>query len=83
MRFLKIVLTAVVAALAVLAGLMIGALAAATSVVLFFSRRSRKRESQGRIAPLGNPAHARPTRAHDVDIIDVTATEVPADPGSR
>jgi hypothetical protein len=84
MRLLKIIMTALVAAVAVLAGLFIAVVAAITGAVLFFSRRPRGTPASPRTVPLSPAAGASPRKPADVDVIDVIATEVPAsDPTSR
>ncbi len=84
MRFLKIVLAAFVAALALLASLFIGAVAVIASIVLSIFRHSRTRQGSGETVPSSHPAEARRTKTpRDFDVIDVTATEVPTDPAGR
>ena len=83
MRVLKIVLTAALAAFAVIAGLFIGVVVAGTGVILSLFKRWRSGRDSDRNFPLPHRADARPVRPHDRDVIDVTATEVPSDPTNR
>ena len=83
MRVLKIMLTAALAAFAVIAGLFIGVVVAGTGVALSLLKRWRTRRDPDRTFPLPRRADARPVRALGRDVIDVTATEVPVDPANR
>jgi hypothetical protein len=83
MRLLKLVLTALVAVLAVLAGLFVAAIAAITGAALLFFGRSRRKQPPDRAATLPHAAKVRAPNAGDSDVIDVVATEVPADPAPR
>jgi hypothetical protein len=83
MRFFKIVLTAFIAAIAVLAGLFIAAAAAITSLVLSFFSGSRRQSGSARTSASPHSAGVHRTKARDPDAIDVTATEVPLDPAGR
>ena len=83
MRVFKIVLTAALAAFAVIAGLFIGVVAAGTGMVLSLFKRWQSRRDPARTFPLPRRSGARPDRPGDQDVIDVTATEVPADPPNR
>ncbi len=82
MRALKVVLTALFAVLALLAGLVLTALVAAGSIVLLGLRRLLGGSPS-------TPAHAAAPRpsvssaAGPSDIIEVTATEVHPEPPAR
>lgn len=76
MRLLKVLLTGLFAAFAVVAGLVVAAVIA----LVFAIRRLL-----GNSHPSHRPTHrrARTTAAQASDVIEVTATEVPAEPPSR
>ena len=81
MRLLKFFLAALFAVVAVLAGVFVAAVAAVTGVAFFLVHRLLRRpRAAGRSAPPVGP-HASPTSSNDV--IEVTATEVPAGPTPR
>lgn len=81
MRLLKIGLSALVAGLAMLAGLVVAAVAAVGALLFFFSRRPRGKKSLDRPAPLGETSSVKPNplKRDSRDVIDVIATEVPVD----
>ena len=83
MRPLKIIMTAFIAALVVLAGLFIAAVAAVTGAALFFLKRSRGTPASRRTTRLSRLGDANSPKGTDLDVVDVTATEVPADPAKR
>jgi hypothetical protein len=83
MRLIKILVTALVAVLAVLTGVFIAAIAAVTGMALFFFRRPRSPSRLAQTVPLPSAAEARRPKASDVDVIDVIATEVPTDRAGR
>lgn len=83
MRLFKLILTAVFAVFAVVAGLFIAVVAASISAVLFLLGRTRNVRPSGRNVPSFRPAETRATKPGDLDVIDVTATEIPADERSR
>jgi hypothetical protein len=80
-RFLKLILIVLVAVVAVLGGLFIGVAAAVVGIAFFVLRRWRARRGSGRALsqPRADATKAHPTRVRDLDVIDVTATEIPAD----
>lgn len=76
MRLLKVLFTALFALIALVAGLFVAAVVALSSVALFATRRFNGERSPARAGPRS------PSRAKTVapgDVIDVSATEVPAD----
>lgn len=80
---LKLFLTALFATLALVAGLVVTMLAAVASIVILAIKRWRHRhtpdpQSSQRPTPMDRVANPR-----DTDVIDVIATEVPADPSNR
>ena len=76
MRLFKFLLTVVVVALAAMAGLVIAAIAALVAIAWFFLRRWNARLKPRQSAP----AETRDVRSAAAgEIIDVTATEVPAE----
>lgn len=82
MRALRVVLTSLVAVLAVIAGLIITAVVTISGLLVVFTRRLLGRSAGGRVATsAARPRHDRP--AGRTDVIDVTVTEVPADPPTR
>jgi len=83
MRPLKIIMTALLGTVALVAGLFIAVVAAITSVALFFLKRSRGTPAPRRPVPLSHARGASAPKAADRDVIDVTATEVPADSAGR
>lgn len=81
---MKVILTAVLAALAVTAGLVVTMLAALVSIGILAVKRWRHRPAAGTHAASRPPEPVeRMARSRDVDVIDVIATEVPADPVNR
>lgn len=83
MRFLKVILLGLLAALALLAGLFTAVVVAAVTAVKIIGRRLRPQANVTRSSPppagvaRGNArTHAATTAGHDV--IDVVAHEVPA-----
>lgn len=74
MRLLKVFLTALFALIALVAGLFVAAAVALSGAAFFAARRLRNGQSAARPAP-----HAPARMKSTGDVIDVTATEVPAD----
>jgi hypothetical protein len=83
MRTIKLVLTALFTAFAVVAGLVVAMLAALASVVILTIKRWRHRNDPARPAPAAESGASRVEKPRDDEVIDVVATEVPADPSHR
>lgn len=81
MRLLKVLSTIAIAAVALLAGLFTAMLVAVGGALIYLFRRllgsSKSSPARGESVP-----HSRVSQM-DADVIDVTATEVPADPAAR
>lgn len=80
MRIVKVLLVALFALLAVVAGLFTALIAATTVAGLFFARRlGRGRSTSTSTVATRSQAPLRPARA---EVIDIKATEVPTGPAS-
>lgn len=78
MRLLKLILTAFLAAIAVIGGLVVTAIVTVVTLTVFAARRalSRPRPQQ---SPNAQAGQHRPRRMSHPDAIDISATEVPVD----
>jgi hypothetical protein len=77
-RLLKLILIALLVVVALLASVFIGAIVMVASIALLLFRRWRSRRQVARELPLprAGVTKTRPARPRNMDVIDVTATEV-------
>jgi uncharacterized membrane protein YedE/YeeE len=87
MALMKVLSTAILAALAVLVGLFMAMVVAVGSIFVFLARRifggTTRRPSTAPEPAMETAPRAPRSMSESADVIEVTATEVPADPSVR
>lgn len=82
MRFAKLLLAAIIAVVALVAGVVAAAVVALLGIIALVARHFLGPRRPASALP--RAAHSKPaTRMNSDGVIDVTATEVPADPSHR
>ncbi len=82
MRFAKLLFAGIIAAIALIAGVFAAAVVAVTALAVLITRHFLRRPPTSTVQP--RVTTRTPTQRMNADgAIDVTATEVPADPSHR